>query len=279
MLLITLLGCPDPGLPTPAPSDGSSYTASLGDDPDFTKPESVLRARWWLEWGSGELTGYFGDAVPMEFHQESERIGNCRLMTYAPSTCDPDCTGTDMCVDGACVAYPVYSDRGDVLWTWPDGETTASPNGELLTYSVGVDASSEGETRIEVDGQVLDAPVNGPVVPDGDWGEQISRRGSGQDVTLRWDNPVENARVRVRMTDCTGSHGGFADAEIECEGPDTGALTLPGPFLDTLDAGAWGRGECGSHNFDRFHAAAPQDEPTFRFESVAPYGMFYRPDW
>jgi hypothetical protein len=79
------------------------------------------------------------------------------------------------------------------------------------------------------------------------------------------------------MTDCTGSHGGFADAEIECEGPDTGELVIPGTFLDALEAGNWGQGECGLHTFDRYHSATPEGDTTVRFETVGPGDVFYFP--
>ena len=81
------------------------------------------------------------------------------------------------------------------------------------------------------------------------------------------------------MTDCTGSHGGLAAAELECEGPDTGDLVIPGAFLDVMDAGDWSHGECGSHAFERYHSAALEDDDTVRLETVGDAGFFYRPDW
>ncbi|MBT3222533.1 MAG: hypothetical protein HN348_25955, partial [Proteobacteria bacterium] len=97
------------------------------------------------------------------------------------------------------------------------------------------------------------------------------------DAVLRWKNPVENARIRLHMTDCLGTHGGLAEAEIECEGPDTGELVIPGKYLDMLDDGDWSHGECGTHTFARYHSAAPEGDDTMRFETIGNEGLFYRP--
>jgi hypothetical protein len=77
------------------------------------------------------------------------------------------------------------------------------------------------------------------------------------------------------LSDGTDSHGGFADAEIDCEGPDSGELVIPGEILDIFDEGNRGRGECGSHTFDRYQAANPEADTTVRLESVGPGGLYY----
>ena len=120
--------------------------------------------------------------------------------------------------------------------------------------------------------QYIDPNVPEPIRP---WDEVIRDRGDG-DATLRWSNPVPGARIRLHMTDCVGSHGGIAAAEIECEGPDSGGLVLPGAYLDLFDAGDWTHGECGSHTFERYQPAVAGD---LRLETVADGGLFYRPDW
>ena len=154
---------------------------------------------------------------------------------YTPSTCDPPCDGDAACVGGECVAWPVREDRDDLLQTWPDGDRTVSPDAANSYFATGL-ASTEGEVSIEVDGLALTASTIGPPVEDGSWVGAITSRSSG-DATLRWQDPILDARIRLHMTDCTGSHGGFAAAEIECEGPDTGEMVVPGSFLDELEAG------------------------------------------
>ncbi len=269
---ILIVGCP-----ADEPRDGGSgnYTGDLDDDPDFTVPNSRIEVKTWLDYGQTSLEGWFADEPLPRHHEPAEVTGNCRLMTYTPSTCDPPCDVDSTCLAGECVAWPVREDRGDLLWTWPDGEQTVSPDGTLLYYATG-SANSEGDVAIEVDTLALTVPTIGPPVEDGSWVDTITSRGSG-DAVLRWHDPILDARVRLHMTDCVGSHGGFAPAEIECEGPDTGELAVPGSFLTTLEAGDWSHGECGSHTFERYHAAAPEDDPLTRLETVGAGSLFYFP--
>jgi len=278
----TLLACPtqDPGPdpdpdPDPQPGGSGSYTKGLGDDPDFSDPHGRIQVQTWLSFGETQLTGAFGDGPPLRFHTQGELVGNCRLMTYTPTTCDPPCAGDEACVDGACVAWPLREDRGDLLWTWPDGEQAVSPDPTYYYYATG-SASTEGDVSIEVDDLDLTSSTIGPPVEDGAWVDAITSRGAG-DATLRWLDPIQDARIRLHMTDCVGSHGGLATAEIECEGPDTGALVVPGSFLDQLEAGDWSHGECGSHRIERYHAAAPDDDSLTRLETIGTGSLFYFP--
>jgi hypothetical protein len=91
--------------------------------------------------------------------------------------------------------------------------------------------------------------------PTEDWNELMVARQPGEDVVLRWSNPVAVARVYLRMTTGVGTHGGISSVEIECEGPDVGSLTLPGGYLDELYAGGWSCGECGQNTLLRYHAS------------------------
>ena len=272
--LSLLLAC-DSSEPRPGGSGG--YTRDLGDDPDFSDPHGLIQVQTWLDYGETQLQGGFADGPRLRFHHPSEVIGNCRLMTYTPSTCDPACDDAAACVDGECTAWPVRDDRGELLWSWPDGEQTVAPDEWNGYYGTG-EAATEGEVSIEVGELSLTASTIGPPLESGSWVNQITSRGSG-DATLTWQDPILDARVRLHMTDCVGSHGGFAAAEIECEGPDTGELVIPGSFLDELEAGDWSHGECGSHTFERYHAAAADDEALERLETIGPGGLFYFPGW
>lgn len=274
MLLATslVLACPPQ---EPRPGGSGSYTDDLGDEPDFSDPHGLIQVETWFDWDATQLMGAFADGPRFRFHDEGERIGNCRLMTYTPSSCDPPCDGDSSCVGGECVPWPVRDDRGDLLWTWPDGELTVSPDGALAYFATD-EASAEGEVSIEVEGLALASSTIGAPEEDGSFVDAITSRGSG-DATLRWKDPILGARIRLHMTDCAGSHGGFADAEIECEGPDTGELVVPGSFLDQLEAGDWSHGECGSHTLERYHAAAPDGDPLTRLETIGPGSLFYFP--
>jgi hypothetical protein len=263
-------GCPA----DPRPGGSSSYSRSLGDDPDFSEPHARIQAKTWFAFGETSLQGYFADGPDLRVHEETERIGSCRLMEYTPSMCTPDCGTDGVCVGGECVAWPERVDRGELDWSWPDGEQTVEPDDILGYWGTGA-AESAGDVSITGEDISLTSPTIDSAEPVGAWDQLLEDRAG--DVTLRWSNPIQDARVRLFMTDCTGSHGGFADAEIECEGPDTGELVIPGTFLDLLEAGDWSRGECGSHTFDRYHSAAPDGDTTVRFETIGPGGFFYFP--
>lgn len=271
--LILLLGCPS--APTPQPGGSANYSGSLGDDPDFSDPHARIEVQTWFDYGETALQGAFSDGPRLRFHVEGAREGNCRLMTSTPTSCTPACVGDDQCVDGQCVSYPERLDRGDLVWSWPDGEQTVAAN-ELLGYYATGSASTHGDVSIRVDGIELTAPTIEPPEPQGDWGAALANRGN-DDATLRWSNPVLDARIRLHMFDCIASHGGIAAAEIECEGPDTGELVVPDAFLDALEDGDWSHGECGTHTFQRYHAATPTDDDTIRLETVGNGGLYYFP--
>lgn len=261
--------------PTPKDAGSGNYSASLGEGPDFTEPHGLIRVETWLQYGDIQLSGGFADGPQPYHHSEAERIGNCRLLTYTPSSCEPACEGHDLCVEGACLPWPEYQDKGPLTWTWPDGEKLVEPN-DWNGYWETASASTEGDVSIAADGIDLTAPTIEAMEADGDWVNQITGRGDG-DAVLKWKNPIQDARVRLFMTDCQGSHGGMAEAEIECEGPDTGELTIPGSFLTALEEGDWSHGECGSHDFERYHAATAEGDDTTRLETLSDGGLFYFP--
>ncbi len=275
LAMLVVLGCDRPVEPQPGGS--ANYSAALGDGPDFSDPHGRVTVETWFSYGETALSGYFADGPALRHHSESERIGNCRLMTYTASSCTPSCGDEELCIQGECQSWPQGVEHGDLLWVWPDGEKTVSPNGAGSYYASG-SASTAGDVSITGDDLDLISPTIDAMEEDGDWARQISSRGA-DDATLRWNNPILDARVRLHMTDCTGSHGGIAAAELECEGPDTGELVIAGAFLDAMDAGDWSHGECGSHDFERYHAAAPEGDDSIRLETVGDGGLFYRPDW
>jgi len=264
----------DAGTGGSAPGDAGLPNGS--SEPDFEVPAGAIRVRTWFSLGETELSGVFANAPPLRFHRESERIGQCRLMEpHEPSTCTPACASTAACIDASCRPYPTRFQRGPIEWVWPDGQQTVSPSDISGYHAVG-EAHQPGEVVVQVDGFTLRAPSEHAMTPDADWMANLTARAAGADVTLRWTNPSLNARIRLHMTDCTGTHGGLAAAEIDCEGPDSGALVLPGAFLDRLDAGDWSHGECGSHTFERYHVDTVDGDDTFRLETIARADLFYR---
>ena len=197
-------------------------------------------------------------------------------MTYEPSICAPACSGSDICINEECRTFPERFTEGTLKWEWSDGSIDVEASG-TQAYFASVELSDTLNSSLTFNGQTLEVPFDEAPIPESDWEELFLNR-QGEDVELRWTNPIDDARVRLTMTDCAGSHGGIGAFEIECEAPDTGALTISAEFIDALDEGFWGRGNCGGHMLERYHAdsLSPGDGST-RFESVADTIFNYRP--
>lgn len=279
LILLAAVGCKtDDSDPEPLPGGSANYSASLGEEPDFSVPTGRIAVRTLLAYNDISLSGGFFESEPPTYLPELEREGNCRLIGWSPSTCSPECEWPERCLDGECVGDPAYVDRGPLEWTWPGGQQTVSPDATTAAYWASGSISQEGEMSLEFEELLLEAPVLAAAEPKEDFGEVIDDR-KGGDATLKWTNPILDARVRLYMTDCVGSHGGLSENDIECEGPDTGELVIAATLLDALEAGDWSHGECGSMVFYRYHAAAPVDDTATRFESRASSDFFWRPGW
>ena len=224
--------------------------------------------------------GHFPDpGTP--FHVEAEREGRCRLLTFTPSLCEPSCEFGTVCVEGECVmARPEPTPIGaltlsgvaprDVTVTADDygGYSWQSEDRTFEVAEVGLAGASFA----------LESCVPVPFVPIADWSQQLEARADGADVTLRWADPMPGARVYVRMTTGIGTHGGVSPVEVECEGPDDGALTLPGRFLDALFADGWGCGECGTNELERYFAdEAELDGDTIQLRVSTEAWFYFHP--
>ncbi len=258
------------------PKGPANYSDALSEIPDFSVPYGRVFVSASFEFETTTITGRFADGPEPRFHHESKRIGQCRLVEYTPTFCTPACQDNSVCIDSACVGWPQYIDRGTLLWSWPGRERRIEAVEEHdFRYDATDTISETGMVSVSFEDVTLSAPIVEEPVPEGDWYALLETRDG--DVVLRWSNPAQNARIRLYMTDCEGTHGGIANSEIECEGPDTGTLTLPGAFLDALESGSWGRGECGEHVLQRYYAAAPENNDLIRFETLGAVRFYYFP--
>jgi hypothetical protein len=219
-------------------------------------------------------------APPLDFHVEAERAGACRLLTYAATSCDPACADGAICLDGACLTPPPAVDAGTLTLAGDALPTTELPAGDGGYYwgeeigEVTGRVTLTGSAGGALAGVELAACAPPPLVATSDWGALMEARAAGADVTLAWAEPVAYARVYLRMTTGIGTHGGISPVEIECEGPDTGSLTLPGAYLDALFAQGWSCGECGSFEVVRYVAAESSGvvgTARLRVETAAPF--------
>lgn len=250
-------------------SCAAPYTDALGPASDFTEPDGEL-----VLFNSGYFPYFSGaiyDAPPLEYHVETARVGACRLVEHTPSVCMPSCTvGVEACIDGSCVPYPGRVGAGDLTLASGGASAVVSPD-VGMSYVQVLPAEATEEVSVSTTGGVVSpfATTSCPVVAPaavGDWSMLLDSRLPGADVTLTWSDADPEARVRLHMTTGVATHGGIAHAEIECEGPDTGTLTLPGPFLDVLYSQGWSCGECGGNELQRYRAGgATPDGRDVRF--------------
>jgi hypothetical protein len=209
------------------------------------------------DWGV-RVTGTSLTARPLNYQTETNRDGWCRLLELKPALCDPKCAPLHACIEGECVAEPEARDLGTISVSGLQGAPV-----EILPQAAGSYYWDSGEPIAAQSEITLEAPAASLTLssvapeflaPTSDWDADFEARGEGEDITLAWSNSIPGSRVYLRMTDGLGSHGGLAQVEIECEGPDTGELTIPGEFLETFyQDGSWSCGDCGLHKLFRLH--------------------------
>lgn len=278
-------GSPDPSSTDDGDSTGPSdacETPGWGDEPVFDKPPgrftlyAVDDYRW--------MTGFITDGPRLEFHEESDRQGPCRLLTYTPSNCVPGCTAPEVCIDGACITEPPGVSAGVVTLTGVGDDPIELNQDPLHNYywdamaALPVTMPSLSATGDEVGAfELSTCPTTAPTAI-GDWSALLEARAPGEPVTLTWSDPIEGARIYLRMTTGIGTHGGISPVEIECEGPDLGTLELPGAYLDALYAEGWSCGECGGNDLVRYHAdEADAGGTTVQLRTVAATNFWFIP--
>jgi hypothetical protein len=249
----------DSGDPTPSECT-ADYTDALGSEPSFDKPHGVIRVH--NEDYYPHLDGAVSDRPPLDFQVEAERIGQCRLLTYTPSSCDPVCGPSEVCLQGTCEPYPQRLAAGALTLTTEGSSVDIQPDA-LDGYLHELEGQITGQVTATLAGDEVPAfEVTSCAVqelqPVGDWSVLLTDRADGEDVVLEWSDPDPAARLYLRMTTGVATHGGIAHAEVECEGPDTGSLTLPGSFLDTLYEEGWSCGECGTNLLVRYRSGSAQ---------------------
>ena len=207
------------------------------------------------------FSGRVYDGAPPDPFTEAVREGHCRMLTSAQSFCDPACEwGTEVCIVDTCHTYPGVRSAGALTLTGVTGTpVTVQPQDPAYYTWDSTEAFTVENVQLAAAGDVvaafeLEACAPPQLTPVGDWSALLEAREPGADVTLTWSDPAAGARVYLRMTTGIGTHGGVSPVEVECEGPDTGTLTLPGAFLDALFADGWSCGECGDNTLKRYFA-------------------------
>jgi hypothetical protein len=238
MMLIVLAACgggSEPGV------DGAP------PDPIFSDPDNLVTVMETSYRGETDYT-YGGAGARFagtggDYLHETMREGSCRLLTSDSSYC-VDCNG--FCVDGECQDFPTYRQAGSiaitglasaVTLTWQYGyyNPAQAPLPEDL-FGPG-DAVTATAPGAEVDGFTVTASGVAPIEPElgGSCASEL-RLTDGQDTVLSWSDPDPEARVRVWMPSPNNGHGLPSNAVIECEGTDTGSLTIPAALIEAFPA-------------------------------------------
>ncbi len=264
--------------------DCSAHTTSEG--PDFDATEGLFTIR--SESGESDFA-IFGGSVHSPpsagFQTEEARQGQCRLLTFSQSICAPECDLGSFCIDGGCVTPTAALDAGTLTLTGIVADPVTADDGGIGIYywssdnagPYGMSATLSATGGVTGDFN-LDVCLPDALSPTSDWSQLMEARAPGEDVTLAWSNPLPGARIYTRMTTGIGTHGGISPVEVECEGPDTGELTLPGAYLDQLFEDGWGCGECGDNQLKRYYSDdADITQGTARFRGETSTYFFFHP--
>ncbi len=266
-----------------ATTDDPACQTALGSDPAprFERPHGLFTLR--VSPGYTGFGGHVTTSAPTEFHEETEREGQCRLLQFEATSCTPECLPPSVCIDEACVTPPALANVGDlVIEGVGDGPHAVADDGFHNYYWEQVGDPVIDMPRLVASGDEVPpfdlsvCPTNAPTPVD-DWSALLAARADGESVTLTWSDPIPTARIYLRMTTGIGTHGGISPAEIECEGPDVGMLELPGAFLDTLYSDGWGCGECGGNDLIRYHGDQTEGDAPVQFRSAAVASFWHIP--
>lgn len=228
----------------PAPNPG---------DPVFDEPASQIVVEWYGGWWT--LYGGVPAGPPLVQHEETDRVGQCRLLERIPWSCDTGiCQPSDACVGGTCRTPPGIA---------PSGAWTLTVNGASYDLASGMNPLGEVELRGPItvaaagdpDGVppfvVSTCPV-APLVPTTDWEALMLDREPREDAVLTWVRGDPRDRVHLRMTTGAETHDAVAHAIVECDAADTGVLVIPGAFLEELYREGWNCGNCPSNQVIRY---------------------------
>jgi hypothetical protein len=195
------------------------------------------------------IEGLVRDAPYPVFHDVVMEEGGCRYLEVAYGSCDPACPNGEVCVLGdVCAPYPSALSGGTLTVSglgepfeiaaeaWDVG-TYVGPAGlpaDLFDSSDAVGAKLEGG-----DFPAVAMGARGVDAIDPDLVETGFEMVDGQDAVITWTPGADpEACVRVVLNGRNATHGAPLDDVIECEGPDTGTLTIPQALVEALPHGA-----------------------------------------
>jgi len=232
-------GEPDAGPPRDAGNPDPEFGSSQGW---FRVAEGVHISEEEGERSYGRLSGAISASAPTPFHTEAMREGNCRLLTFQVAQCEPYCSG--ICVaTNQCEPWPTYASAGRVDVDGLKASLTLVPEAPLnyynpTTYPIPEDLfdACDAITATAAGGDVpafdLHAAGVDNLAPE-TTGANITIE-NGSDFTLAWEPSGCDARVRLTLNAPNQAHGLPYTAILECDGPDTGSLTVPRSLIEAF---------------------------------------------
>jgi len=234
-------GEPDAGPPRDAGNPDPEFEVARGT---FRVTEGVHLSEEEGPRPYGRVSGAIGIDEPASFHSEALREGNCRLFTFDVAQCEPWCDG--ICVDtNVCVPWPTFASAGRVdveglktalalnpeaplNWynptTWPIPEDLFDACDPITATAAGADVPAFTLHARGVD--TVEPEMSGVNITLED----------GEDFTLRWEPSGCDARVRLTLNSPNQAHGLPYRGIIECDGPDSGSLTIPRAVVEGFPA-------------------------------------------
>jgi hypothetical protein len=177
------------------------------------------------------------------YQSETNVLGDCRLLEFRPASCDPACTGGDVCVEpGTCAPALAPRSIGDITidgvgeplvlrfdeFTGYRADHQVTPGWLDECHSVTASAPGDaGDPLLIVATHV--EPLDSDVVP------ASLTITDGEDLQLDWDPAGAHGRVRLRWLSPNRGHGSPVAAILECDVPDSrGELTVPRALIEAM---------------------------------------------
>jgi hypothetical protein len=190
--------------------------------------------------GYAQLIGAVRDKVdPGKVWQAALTEGDCRLMVGP--TCTTSCALPSVCDGATCVPGPTTKTVGTVTVTGLDAALSATPNSQKSYYAP-VPAGSfppvAPGTPVALTASGGDYPgfsLLGGGFPLIESPSKELPLEMGRPFTVTWTPPPAPAVSRMVVKLDIAFHGGV-DAQIQCDVPDSGSVTVPTSLVDALIA-------------------------------------------
>ena len=190
--------------------------------------------------GYAQLIGAVRDKVdPTKVWQPALTEGDCRLM-LGP-TCSTSCALPSVCDGAACVPGPTTKTVGTVTVTGLDAALSATPNSQKTYYapvptgSFPPVAAGAAVSLSASGGDYAGFSLLGGGFPLIESPSKELPLEMGRPFTATWTPPPAPAVSRMLVKLDIAFHGGV-DAQIQCDVPDSGSVTVPASLVDALIA-------------------------------------------